>query len=124
MAMAAAPIEANIQSLLGDDQYATYKYFQETLPIRIGIVLTLNVQYLPTDSAISPVQTEQLISMIRDANPANDSQSQILIPDSVLQQAQALLSPTQLAALAQMAEQHAADAKAIEAAVAAYNSNG
>lgn len=96
-------VEAQIRTLLGDANYIEYR----TYSLNLGQQSTVGrVQSLLTDraEALSPDQTARLAAAMTNAGTGH-------LTADVLQDAQAYLSPTQLAALAVIAEEQSAPAK-------------
>jgi hypothetical protein len=120
------PINADIHSLLGEDGYAAYQNYEETRGQRT-VVDQLRQDLTGSENALTDDKASQLVQLFYQESPINpdilrataglatkegagirDRDYSSPIPDQLLTQAQAFLSPAQLDALRQLQAQQSA----------------
>ncbi len=113
---AQAEVDASIKSALGETLYNQFQNYETSLPQR-GIITQLDQRLSYTGTPLNPTQAEFLIKALT-VSPANTASADSLsgfgtrpsatLSDSVIQQAQSVLTPDQVTALKQLqAEQKA-----------------
>ena len=116
---AQAEVDANIQSALGDARYNQYKTFEATQPQR-SLVSQLDQRLSYSSTPLNSTQSDFLINALAASNtPTTDQDpgnwggggNRAAISDAVIQQAQSILSPDQLAALKQLQSEQQAQQK-------------
>lgn len=126
-----AEVEANIQQTLGPDQYAQYQTFQQTTPER-NLVNQLSQSLSYTNSPLQDYQNQQLVQILaNNAPPSAGNQTSLRsmlgnggnvpVTDQVISQAQAVLTPDQVAALQAIQQQQQAQQKMQQLVRAARN---
>jgi hypothetical protein len=109
-------LDANILAALGQEKYNQYKYYEQTQPQR-NLVNQLDRRLNYTTASLSDAQSSQLVQILAQSSQNNSSNNSgggrvgpggVSITDSVVSQAQGVLTPAQLDALKQLqAEQQA-----------------
>jgi hypothetical protein len=99
----------SIHPLLGDENYAKYKFYQDTLIFRAALGrLTF---------ALDSTQTDQLLTLLAASNPPYPEPTQPMVNADVLAKASDFLTPTQISSLKPVAEKQARDAALISEAL-------
>lgn len=120
-----ADLDNSIRATLGDQAFATYKNYEQTVPQRNDVSqLAQRLSY--TNSPLQDYQSEQLVQILAANSPqrstnntgAPDNLANIRNPDrpapitdGALNQAAQVLTPTQVAALADLKAEQAAQQK-------------
>lgn len=120
---AQAEVDANIKATLGEQVFNQYQTFEATQPQRT-VVKQLNDRLGYSSTPLNSTQTDFLINALATTGAGNDSReptwgagpggNRPVITDAVIQQAQSVLSPDQLAALKQFQVEQQAQQKVRE----------
>lgn len=118
-----AEVDANIKATLGDARFNQYQRFETTQPQR-NLVSQLDQRLSYSSTPLSSTQSDFLVTALASGNPPNAGSqtgsgnwgggNRATISDTVLQQAQNVLSPDQLAALKQLQIEQQAQQKVRE----------
>jgi hypothetical protein len=106
---AVTPIDRDLQSLLGDSGYKSYRQFEQTSGVR-GLVESLAGAVYYSDAPLTAQQGEQLASVLVATNKRQRGgrpEWMDLDWDATMAETQSILSPAQLAALKALHDQAA-----------------
>lgn len=106
-----AEVDAGIRNLLGEDAYATFIDYQQTMPYR-DVVNALDLRLSYTASPLTDAQAEQLVKIVVDtnrdpglpgnANVINFRRIQTSLNDETMNRARGILTPEQYVALEEL----------------------
>lgn len=123
VAEAQAEVDANIKAALGDTRFAQYQSYDSTQPQR-NLVSQLDQRLSYTSTQLNPTQAQFLITALSSGDSTATEQgggggnwgggNRTVIPDAVIQKAQNVLSPDQVAALKQIQAEQLAQQKVRE----------
>jgi hypothetical protein len=124
VAEAQAEVDANIKAALGDTRFAQYQNYDATQPQR-NLVSQLDQRLSYTSTQLNPTQTQFLITALSSGDTSTTDQgggpgnwggggNRTVISDTVIQKAQSVLSPDQVAALKQIQSEQLAQQKVRE----------